>query len=47
MGPTVSECAFLIVGAKKFNAALGFVLTVMGVGWILGAPAAGMDLYTP
>ena len=44
MGPTVSECAYLIVGPKKFNTALGFVLTVMGVGWILGAPAAGIHI---
>ena len=48
MGPTVSECAYILVGPRKFNVALGLVLIIMGVGWILGAPAAGMkyDLYT-
>ena len=40
-GPTVTECIFLVAGPDLFNFAFGYVLIVMGVGWILGAPAAG------
>ena len=40
-GPTGSECIFLVAGPEQFNFAFGYVLIVMGIGWMLRAPAAG------
>ena len=32
----------MITGARLFNFAYGFMAFVMGIGWIAGAPAAGV-----
>ena len=39
--PIIAECAILVTGPKLFNFAYGYVLVMMGVGWTVGAPAAG------
>ena len=43
-GSLAVECAYLLTGPKQFNFAHGYMLVVMGTGWILGAPAAGKFL---
>ena len=40
-GPTVAECACLILGPRLFNFGYGYLMVLMGVGWLIGAPAAG------
>ena len=40
-GPTVAECACLLLGPRLFNFGYGYLMVLMGVGWLLGAPAAG------
>ena len=40
-GPIIVECAILVTGPKLFNFAYGYVLVMMGLGWTVGAPAAG------
>ena len=40
-GPIIAECAILVTGPKLFNFAYGYVLVMMGLGWTVGAPAAG------
>ena len=40
-GPTGAECACLILGPRLFNFGYGYLMVLMGVGWLMGAPAAG------
>ncbi len=40
-GPTHAEVGVIIVTKRFFNIAFGYMLVAMGIGWLLGAPAAG------
>ena len=40
-GPVAAEVAYLITGPRLFNFAYGYLTVIMGLGWLLGAPAAG------
>ena len=42
VGPTLAETTCLITGLKLFTNGYGFIMVGGGLGWILGAPAAGM-----
>ena len=44
-GPTAAESVFLITSPRLFNFARGHVLVIIGVGWMLGTPAAGNSAY--
>ena len=39
--PTANECIYLIAGQDMFNFGFGQAIVFMGVGWVVGAPAAG------
>ena len=43
-GPTWSEVTMLLTGLELFPLAIGYSLALMGLGWMAGAPVAG--LYT-
>ncbi len=40
-GPTNMEVGVLIATPRFFNIGFGYALVAQGVGWVLGAPAAG------
>ncbi len=40
-GPTWSEVTMILTGPRLFSLALGYSMTTMGLGWMIGAPAAG------
>ena len=43
LGGPLAECACLIVGTGLFNFAYGYLLVTMGIGWLVGPPAAGKN----
>ena len=44
LGPTLAESGYLIIGVRLFNFAYGYMLVSMGIGWLVGAPIAGLCL---
>ena len=43
--PTANECVFVISGPELFNFSYGQAIVFMGVGWLVGAPAAGSVVF--
>ena len=43
--PTVNECILILAGPEWFNFGIGQAIVFMGIGAILGAPAAGSLQY--
>ncbi len=44
-GPTHAEIGVHITTSKFFNVGYGYTGVVCGVGWLLGAPAAGQSRH--
>ncbi len=40
-GPTNAEVGVIIATERFFNIAYGYMMVAMGIGWVLGALAAG------
>ncbi len=40
-GPTLVEVTFLVSGQELLTFGFGYCMVMMGLGWVLGAPAAG------
>ena len=41
LGPTLTECTYLVAGSDLFTFAYGYLLVAMGLGCSIGPPIAG------